>query len=84
VKFSKPAVADRSTLDGRAVREATSGAPFSIRPWRGWTAKSVTDLTSARTHCSSGDVVDAAINDDETRTASRSDTRMKCGGIKRH
>jgi flavin reductase (DIM6/NTAB) family NADH-FMN oxidoreductase RutF len=31
-----------------------------------------------------GEVVDAAINDDETRAAAMSDTRMKYGGVKRH
>ena len=31
-----------------------------------------------------GEVVDAAIHDDEARAASMSDTRMKYGGVKRH
>jgi hypothetical protein len=31
-----------------------------------------------------GEVVDAAINDDERRAASMADTRMKYGGVKRH
>ena len=53
VKFSKPAVDDGSTLNGRAVRAATTGAPCSTRQWRGWTAKCVTASTSARTPCSS-------------------------------
>ena len=54
VKFSKPAVDDGSTLNGRAVRAATTVLPFSTRLWRGWTAQSVTGSTSARTPCSSG------------------------------
>jgi flavin reductase (DIM6/NTAB) family NADH-FMN oxidoreductase RutF len=31
-----------------------------------------------------GEVLGAGINDDEARTASMSDTRMKYGGVKRH
>ena len=31
-----------------------------------------------------GEVVDAAIADDDARSASMSDTRMKYGGVKRH
>ena len=30
-----------------------------------------------------GEVVDAGVNDDETRAAAISDTRMKYGGVKR-
>ena len=30
-----------------------------------------------------GEIVDAAINDDEKRPAAMSDTRMKYGGVKR-
>jgi flavin reductase (DIM6/NTAB) family NADH-FMN oxidoreductase RutF len=31
-----------------------------------------------------GEVVDAAIRDDDARSASMNDTRMKYGGVKRH
>ena len=31
-----------------------------------------------------GELVDAAINDDDKRSAAMSDTRMKYGGVKRH
>ncbi len=31
-----------------------------------------------------GEVVDAGVNDDESRPAAMSDTRMKYGGVKRH
>ena len=53
VKFSKPAVDDGSTLNGRAVPQPPV-RPCSRRPLRGWIAKFVTDSISARTRCSSG------------------------------
>jgi len=31
-----------------------------------------------------GEIVAAAVNDDDARSASMSDTRMKYGGVKRH
>jgi hypothetical protein len=31
-----------------------------------------------------GEIVDASIRDDEARSASMADTRMKYGGVKRH
>ncbi len=85
VKFSKPAVDDGETLNGWAVRAATTGRPGVRRcDSPGWTAKSATRSTSAPTRCSSARSSTPAIHDDEARPAAMSDTRMKYGGVKRH
>lgn len=84
VKFSKPAVEDGSTLNGRAVRAATTGAPVfeEALAWMDCEVRHHLDLGSHTLFV--GEVVDAAINDDDARPASMSDTRMKYGGVKRH
>ena len=84
VKFSKPALDDGSTLNGRAVRGATTGAPvFDEAP--AWMDCAVRHRLDLGTHTLFvGEVVDAAIHNDEARAASMSDTRMKYGGVKRH
>jgi flavin reductase (DIM6/NTAB) family NADH-FMN oxidoreductase RutF len=84
VKFSKPASYEDGALNGRPVREATTGAPVfdeSIA-WIDCEIRQQLDLGSHTLFI--GEVVDAAINDDETRAAAMSDTRMKYGGVKRH
>jgi flavin reductase (DIM6/NTAB) family NADH-FMN oxidoreductase RutF len=84
VKFSKPAVDDGATLNGRAVRPATTGAPVFDEAVA-WLDCEVRHRLDLGTHTLSvGEVVDAAIRDPEARTASMSDTRMKYGGVKRH
>jgi len=84
VKFSKPAVDDGTTLNGRAVRAATTGAPVFDEALA-WMDCRVTQSHDLGTHTLFiGELVDAAINDDEARAASMSDTRMKYGGVKRH
>ncbi len=84
VKFSKPAVDDGSTLNGRAVHAATTGAPVfdEAIAWMDCAVRHRLDLGSHTLFV--GEVVDASINNDEARTASMSDTRMKYGGVKRH
>jgi flavin reductase (DIM6/NTAB) family NADH-FMN oxidoreductase RutF len=84
VKFSKPAVDDGSTLNGRAVRAATTGAPVfeEALAWMDCSVRHTLDLGSHTLFV--GEVVDAAIRDAEARPASMSDTRMKYGGVKRH
>ena len=84
VKFSKPAVDDGSTLNGRAVRDATTGAPVfdEAIAWMDCKVRHQLDLGTHTLFV--GEVVDAAINDGEARAASMSDTRMKYGGVKRH
>ncbi|HVE46239.1 MAG TPA: flavin reductase family protein [Acidimicrobiales bacterium] len=84
VKFSKPAVDEDGTLNGRAVRAATTGAPV-FEEALAWIDCEVRHSLDLGTHTLFvGEVVDAAINDDEARPAAMGDTRMKYGGVKRH
>ena len=56
---------------------------YSTTHWRGSTASSHTlDLGTHTLFV--GEIVDAGLNDEETRAAAISDTRMKYGGVKRH
>ncbi len=84
VKFSKPATDDGDALNGRAVRSATTGAPVfdEAIAWVDCEVRHELDLGSHTLFV--GEIVDAAIVDDEARPASMSDTRMKYGGAKRH
>ncbi len=84
VKFSKPAVDDGATLNGRAVRAATTGAPVfeEAIAWLDCSVRHTLDLGSHTLFV--GEVVDAAIRDDEATPASMRDTRMKYGGVRRH
>ena len=84
VKFSKPAADDGTTLNGRAVRAATTGAPVfeEAIAWLDCAVRHRLDLGSHTLFV--GEVVDAAIRDDSARAASMNDTRMKYGGVKRH
>jgi flavin reductase (DIM6/NTAB) family NADH-FMN oxidoreductase RutF len=84
VKFSKPATFEHMTLNGRAVAEGVTGAPIFDE------AIAYLDC-EVRTHHDLGthtlfigEVVDAALRDNDTRSASMNDTRMKYGGVKRH
>jgi len=84
VKFSKPAVDDGASLNGRPVRAATTGAPVfeEALAWMDCTVRHSLDLGTHTLFV--GEVVDAAIVHADARPASMSDTRMKYGGIKRH
>ena len=84
VRFSKPAADDGVTLNGRAVRAATTGAPVfdDALAWMDCAVRHTLDLGTHTLFV--GEVVDAAIRDDAARAASMSDTRMKYGGVKRH
>jgi flavin reductase (DIM6/NTAB) family NADH-FMN oxidoreductase RutF len=84
VKFSKPAVDEGDTLNGRRVRAATTGAPVfeEAIAWLDCEVRHELDLGSHTLFV--GEVVDLAIRDDEARSASMADTRMKYGGVKRH
>jgi flavin reductase (DIM6/NTAB) family NADH-FMN oxidoreductase RutF len=84
VKFSKPAVDDGATLNGRAVRTATTGAPV-FEEALAWMDCEVRHRLELGTHTLFvGEIVDAGIQNDDVRPASMSDTRMKYGGVKRH
>ena len=84
VKFSKPAVDDGTTLNGRAVRAATTGAPV-FEEALAWMDCEVRHRLDLGTHTLFvGEIVDAGIQNDDVRPASMSDTRMKYGGVKRH
>ncbi|MEZ5219432.1 MAG: flavin reductase family protein [Ilumatobacteraceae bacterium] len=84
VKFSKPAVDDGATLNGRPVRSARTGAPVfdEAVAWMDCEVRHAFDLGSHTFFV--GELVDASISDDELRVASMADTRMKYGGVKRH
>ena len=84
VKFSKPATDDGDTLNGRRVRAATTGAPVfdEALAWIDCAVRHTLDLGSHTLFV--GEVVEAAIRDDDARPASMADTRMKYGGVKRH
>ena len=84
VKFSKPAAYAEGTLNGRPVREATTGAPVFTEAIA-WLDCEVRHAFDMGTHTLFvGELVDGGINDDEPRAAAMSDTRMKYGGVKRH
>lgn len=84
VKFSKPAVDDGATLNGRPVRSATTGAPVfdEAIAWMDCEVRHRLDLGTHTLFV--GEIVDAAIRDDAARPSSMNDTRMKYGGVKRH
>ncbi|HEX4979875.1 MAG TPA: flavin reductase family protein [Acidimicrobiales bacterium] len=84
VKFSKPAAYADSALNGRRVHEEATGAPVfdESLAWLDCAVRHSLDLGTHTLFV--GEVVAAAINDDETRAASTHDTRMKYGGVRRH
>jgi flavin reductase (DIM6/NTAB) family NADH-FMN oxidoreductase RutF len=84
VKFSKPATDDGVTLNGRAVRAATTGAPVfaDAVAWMDCALRHTLDLGTHTLFV--GEVVDAALDQPDARVAAMSDTRMKYGGVKRH
>ena len=84
VKFSKPATYADGTLNGRAVREATTGAPVfeEAIAWMDCEVRHAVDLGTHTLFV--GELVDGAVLLDDARSASMSDTRMKYGGVKRH
>ncbi|MXV97774.1 MAG: flavin reductase, partial [Acidimicrobiaceae bacterium] len=77
VKFSKPATYADGTLNGRAVKEATTGAPVFTEAiaWMDCEVRHAIDLGTHTLFV--GELVDGDIHVDEARSASMSDTRMK-------
>ena len=83
VKFSKPAVREGETLNGRPVRLGHAGAPI-FEDSVAWMECEVRNAIDFGTHTFFvGEIVDADVTVDEERAASISDTRMKYGGVKR-
>lgn len=83
VKFSKPAVRDGDTLNGRSVNLGDTGVPVFDEALA-WMECAVRSSVDYGTHTFFvGEIVAAGINDDEQRAAAMSDTRMKYGGVKR-
>jgi flavin reductase (DIM6/NTAB) family NADH-FMN oxidoreductase RutF len=84
VKFSKPATDDGSTLNGRPVRAAATGAPVfeEALAWLDCEVRHEVDLGTHTLFV--GEVVDASIADDDARPATTQDTRMRYGGVSRH
>lgn len=84
VKFSKPAVKDGDTLNGRRIREGTTGVPV-FEEAIAWMECQVWQAIDCGTHTFFiGDLIDAGAADGEAQAAAMSDTRMKYGGVKRH
>lgn len=83
VKFSKPATDDGAALNGRAVRPEVTGAPVFAEAvaWLDCEVRHSLDLGTHTLFV--GEVVGAAVHDDEATPASMNDTRMKYGGVKR-
>ncbi len=83
VKFSKPATRQGNTLNGKPVRLGVTGVPIfeEAIAWLECRVVQAHDLGSHTLFV--GEVVGAGINDDETRPAAMSDTRMKYGGVRR-
>ena len=83
VKFSKPAVRDGDTLNGRSVKLGSTGVPVFDEALA-WMECEVRSSVDYGTHTFFvGEIVAAGINDDEQRAAAMSDTRMKYGGVRR-
>ena len=83
VKFSKPATDDGATLNGRAVRAASTGAPIfeEAVAWMDCEVRHTLPLGSHTLFV--GEVVDAAMSRPDATVASMRDTRMKYGGTRR-
>lgn len=83
VKFSKPATREGDSLNGRPVRAGSTGAPIFAEAVA-WMECEVRQAIDFGTHTLfAGELVDAAVNDEESRAAAISDTRMKYGGVRR-
>jgi flavin reductase (DIM6/NTAB) family NADH-FMN oxidoreductase RutF len=83
VKFSKPAERDGSTLNGRPVTTAATGAPI-FEEAVAWMDCEVRQAIDFGTHTFFvGEIVAAAVVDPDANPAAITDTRMKYGGVKR-
>ncbi len=85
VKFSKPAVREGDTLNGRPVRLGVTGVPVFVDAVAFLECRVVNTVELGSHDLFIGEVVDAGFHDDRegTPVASMSDTRMKYGGVLR-
>jgi flavin reductase (DIM6/NTAB) family NADH-FMN oxidoreductase RutF len=83
VKFSKPATKQGMALNERPIREGVTGAPIfeEAIAWMECDLRSHHDFGTHPLFV--GEIVDAAVIDEDQRAAAVSDTRMKYGGVKR-
>jgi flavin reductase (DIM6/NTAB) family NADH-FMN oxidoreductase RutF len=83
VKFSKPAERSDSTLNGRPVFTASTGAPIfeEAIAWMDCELRHAYDLGTHTFFV--GEVVAADVSVPDQRAAAIGDTRMKYGGVKR-
>ncbi|MDH3307715.1 MAG: flavin reductase family protein [Acidimicrobiia bacterium] len=83
VKFSKPAVKEGDSLNGRPIREGVTGVPVfdEAIAWMECRVSTTVDCGSHTLFI--GELVDCGITDDGARSAAMSDTRMKYGGVRR-
>lgn len=84
VKFSKPAAYEDGALNGWPVTDGVTGAPVFADALAVMECEVRHTLDLGTHTLFVGELVAAAINDDDQRPASMSDTRMKYGGVKRH
>lgn len=83
VKFSKPAVREGMTLNGRPFREGSTGVPV-FQEAAAVLECTVRQAIDCGTHTLFlGEVVDVALADDDVEIARMEDTRMRYGGVKR-
>lgn len=83
--FSKPAARDGDTLNGRPVREGSTGVPI-FEEAVAWLECRVTREFDVGTHdLFLGEVIDAGFSEGgrDAAIASMGDTRMKYGGVRR-
>ncbi len=85
VKFSKPAVKDGDTLNGRPIRVGVTGSPVFTEAVAFIECTVVNKVELGSHDLFIGEVVDAGFHDgrEGTPIASMSDTRMKYGGVLR-
>ncbi len=85
VKFSKPALFDDMTLNGRPIRQGESGVPIFTEA-AAWIECDLFHTVPLGTHdLFVGEVIDVGIGSrgDEVPVARMEDTRMKYGGVRR-
>ncbi len=86
VKFSKPATKEGMTLNGRPIREGSTGVPI-FEEAIAFIECTVWDQRDVGTHTVFyGELVDCGFQGEgeQAEVARMEDTRMKYGGVKRH